>query len=144
MGTLFVQNRGALMDWIVSPLSQWLGDLAGTMTLFIVAVIVYLLVWFLAWGLWSAMILAKAGFDDAPFLWVYTLFNLPFWLLPIVGFAIESGWLSYDAREVLGMAYAGFLLLSLWLGVVLTAVLPWPALKTEKPKPKKLNLDDDA
>jgi cbb3-type cytochrome oxidase subunit 3 len=129
------------MDWIIAPLSQWLGDLTGNMTLFIVAVIAYLLAWFLGWGLWVAMILAKAGFDDRPFLWVYTLLNLPFWLFPIVGLAMESGWLSYDMSEVLGMAYAGFLVLSLWLGIVLIAVIPWPLRKTEKPKPKKLNFD---
>lgn len=116
-------------------LPDWLESLAGNTVGMVAAVFAYCFVWFLAWGLWTALILGKAGFNHKPFWCLYLPLNLPVLTLPI---AVA---LLYQ-RETASEYYFMLFILSLWAGTVLLALVPWPL--RQKPKPKKLNLNDAA
>lgn len=124
------------MDLISLKLAEWLGDLTGTAIGVFGIVWAYLFAWFMMWGLWTGLILSKAGFNHGPFWCLFLPLNVPILLLPIAVAIIRNP----QVGELFLMFFAG----SIWLGLVLTAVMPWPLRKTAKPKPKKLNLGVDA
>lgn len=114
-------------DTLLEYLSASLGSLAGDIAGKLLFVLFCLLFWLLVWGFWCDRLLSKAGFMGKTFWVLFILLNQTWLIAPL---AIT--FLNYEAQEIVG----GISVVALWLGFVLTAVLPWPI--RQKPKPPKL------
>ncbi len=121
-------------------ISEWfaglLGDMTGSLAGLLLKIAIYLLLVLVVWGFWWDRILSKAGFMGGTYWWLFLLLvGIPTVLGPIAA----PGVATVDGIEVLG-ALCG---LSIWLGIVLVALLPWPTRRKPKatsPPPSKPGL----
>jgi len=125
------------MDLTFLNPAGWLGDLAGSAIGVVVAIWLYLFLWFMVWGLWTGLILSKAGFNHKPFWCLWLPLNLPVLTLPIASAVLYQ-------HETASEYYLIGFIACMWVGTVLLAVVPWPLRKAHKPKGKKLHLNAES
>ena len=112
----------AFYQGFMEAAGQWMGDFIGTMTGALFAVLLYLLAVYLVWGFAWDRIITKAGFEGKTFWKLFALVVAPILLLPL------SEGIPVDYLDT----FYGLLTFSVWSGIMLVALLPWPTRKTTK------------
>ena len=111
------------MEHFFTSLARELGNYVGGLVGVILVIIGYILVMFLFWGLWWERILSKAGFTGQSFNIRFALLFLPVLIVPP---SLEELYFQAPAMAELLSFIGG---LAVWLGIVLTALSPWPTRK---------------
>jgi hypothetical protein len=110
------------MSNILDVFVRWLGQTTGSLTGFILSVLLYLLIVYLLWGLPWSRIISKAGFRGKGYWILLGMMFVPIAVLyPVTDY--------FGSTSEISGALLGLSVICVYLGLLILAFVPWSVRK---------------